>query len=71
MELIVENRSYQFTCEQDSPIGHVKETLVKFLQRAGEIEDQIIAAQEKAKAEEKAKQDKEASQELVEAASAA
>lgn len=50
MEYIVEGRIYHFTCENDAPLGHVKDALMKFVQCVGQIEDQVAAAQE-AKAE--------------------
>lgn len=50
MEYTIEGRVYHFTCENDSPLNHVKDALMKFVQCAGQIEDQV-AAIEKAKAE--------------------
>lgn len=39
LEFVIENKVYQFLCDQDAPIPHVKEALFKFLQFAGQIED--------------------------------
>lgn len=53
LQHIVSGKIYNFTCEPDSPLGDVKECLVKFLQYVGQIEDQV-AAQQKKEADEKA-----------------
>ena len=45
LEHEVGEKSYQFLCENDSPIASIKEALVKFLQYVGQIEDQIKANQ--------------------------
>lgn len=50
MEYTIEGRKFDFTCENDAPIAHVKDALMKFIQCAGHIEDQVSAAQ-KAQAE--------------------
>jgi len=41
----VEGKNYNFTCNADSPIVHVKEVLVKFLHYACQLEDQALAQQ--------------------------
>ena len=53
LECQIENKTYQFICDNDSPLNHAKDALIKFLQYVGQIEDQVKAQQEAAKAEEK------------------
>lgn len=52
LELKIEDRTYRLNCEIDSPLSHVKEALLKFIQHIGQIEDQINAKkkEEEAKA---------------------
>lgn len=49
-EHTIEGRVFHFICENDSPLTHVKDALMKFVQYAGQIEDQAEAAK-KAQAE--------------------
>lgn len=41
IEHIAGNRVFQFICDAESSIDLVKDALVKFLQYAGQIEDQV------------------------------
>jgi len=58
LESIIEGKVYHLLCDNDSPLLHVKEALCQFLKYCGNIEDQIKAQQEAAKAEEAAEQAK-------------
>lgn len=55
LEHVVGGKIFHFTCDQDSPLPHIKDALNKFIQYVGQIEDNIAAqqkaAQEKADAE--------------------
>jgi hypothetical protein len=48
LEHQIGDKSYQFICDNDAPLTSVKETLVKFIQYVGTLEDQIIAQQKTA-----------------------
>lgn len=39
---------YQFYCDNDSPIGHVKEALFQFVKMVGQVEENILAQQKAA-----------------------
>ena len=52
LEVVIADKAYQLTCDSDSPLAHVKESILKFLYYVNSVEEQV-AAQKKA-AEEKA-----------------
>lgn len=54
LECKVGEKIYQFLCDSDSPIEHVKESLFQFQKYIGYVEDQQKALQEKLE-QEKAK----------------
>ena len=62
-EVTIDNRVYRLYCDNDSPIAHVKEALLKFVYYASQLEEQAIAHQkameEKAAAEKAAEPPKE------------
>lgn len=45
LECAVNEKIYQFLCDQDSPIEHVKEALFQFGKYIGQIEDNIRQSQ--------------------------
>ena len=52
IELQVGTRTYQFTCDMDSPLAEVKEAVFQLQKYIGQIEDQHrIAAEKKAQEE--------------------
>lgn len=53
LELKISERDYQFMCDPESPIEHVKEALFQFQKHVGQLEDAIKSAQEQAKSNEK------------------
>lgn len=46
LECKVNERTFQFLCDSNSPIMEVKEALFQFMKFSGEIEDRARAAQE-------------------------
>jgi hypothetical protein len=46
LEVLVEGKIYNFLCDMDSNLNHVKEALFQFQNYVGKIEEQIKAAQE-------------------------
>lgn len=46
LELILNNRTYTFSCENQSPISDVKECLFQFQKYVGQIEDQAKALEQ-------------------------
>lgn len=52
LEVKIDEKLYQLICDNESPIGHVKEALFQFMKIVAQVEDNIIAAR---KAEEEAK----------------
>ena len=53
LEIKLNERNYQFLCDNDAPLSDVKEVLFQFVKYAGQIEDAVKAQQEKAKSEAK------------------
>lgn len=51
LECKIEDRIYQFTCDMESPLNHVKEVLFQFSKYVGQMEDNIKAKQESEKNE--------------------
>lgn len=49
LEVKINDRIYHFTCENDSPIEHVKEALFQFQKCVGQIEDSAKAQEENKK----------------------
>ena len=45
LECIIENKTYNFLCDTDASLTHVKEALFQFLKYVGQVEDQVKAAQ--------------------------
>lgn len=54
LEHIIEEKVGHFLCDNDTPIPAAKEMLLQFLKYIGQIEDNIKAQQEAAKAEKEA-----------------
>ena len=52
LEHSIEGKAYQFLCDPNSPLNHVKDALVKFLGYVQQVEDQVKTAQEQKPAEE-------------------
>ncbi len=46
LEHAIEGKAYQFLCDPNSPLNHVKDALVKFLGYVQQIEDQAKAAKD-------------------------
>ena len=44
------DKLYEFYCDSDSPIGHVKEALFQFIKLVGQVEENILAQQKTADA---------------------
>jgi len=40
LEVLIENKSYRFICDIDSPTTHCKEALFQFNKYIGQLEDQ-------------------------------
>ncbi len=55
LEVKINGRDYQLMCEIDSPIPDVKEATFQFQKYIGQIEDNLKAQQEAAKAEKESK----------------
>jgi hypothetical protein len=51
LEYNINERTYHFTCDPDSPLQDVKEVLFQIMKYIGHIEDQIKLAKEKLAAE--------------------
>ena len=51
LEVKIGEKSYQFLCDNDAPLEHIKESLFQFQKYIGCVEDQIKSQQEKAKEE--------------------
>lgn len=49
LENKINEKTYQFLCDMDSPLPEVKEALFQFIKYVGQIEDQIKAKQEQEK----------------------
>jgi hypothetical protein len=47
LELKIIDKTYQFLCDIDSPLEHVKEALFQMQKYVGIVEDQVKAAQQK------------------------
>ena len=47
LEVKINEKVYQFLCDMDSPLEHVKEALFQFSKYAGQLEDAIKAHQNK------------------------
>lgn len=45
LQVEIEKKSYQFLCDSDSPLPHVKEAVFQLMKYCGNIEDQIKAQQ--------------------------
>lgn len=45
LEVQLNDKTYSFYCDANSPLGHVKEAMFQLMKRVGQIEDNIIAAQ--------------------------
>ncbi len=56
-EHVIGEKIYHFLCDNDSPIEHVKESLVQFIKMAGQVEDQIKAKMAQAEEEKKANEE--------------
>lgn len=51
IEILIAEKIFQFICDHDAQIAHVKEALFQFMKHVGHIEDNV-RAQEKQRAEE-------------------
>ena len=51
LESKVNDRTVHLYCDNDAPLEYVKESLFQFLKYIGQIEDQVKAQQEAAKAQ--------------------
>ena len=56
LELHIANKTYNFLCDNDSPLEHVKEAIFQFAKYAGQVEDQI--RQQQAEAVKKSEEEK-------------
>jgi hypothetical protein len=54
LECKINDKLYHLTCDNDSPLEHVKESLFQFQKYVGHIEDQIKAQQAQAQSEQSA-----------------
>lgn len=63
IEIEIADRKYQFMCDPESPLGHVKEALFQLLKRVGRVEDELVqkAAAQKAEEEEAVKEEEDGS----------
>lgn len=52
LECNVAGKICQFSCDRDTPIGHVKESFFQFIKHIGHIEDQVNAQKESSAIEE-------------------
>ncbi len=57
LENKINDKTYQFLCDMDSPLPEVKEALFQFVKYVGQIEDQIRAKQEQDKLDAEVKED--------------
>lgn len=48
LEYVADGKIYRFTCDNNSPIGHSKDALNKFIQYVCQIEDNILTQQKEA-----------------------
>lgn len=55
LEIRIGDKNYQFLCDIDSSLNDVKEAIFQFQKYIGQIEDQVKAQQEAAKAEKESK----------------
>ncbi len=55
LEIQIGNKVYNFLCDNDAPLEHVKEALFQFTKYAGQVEDQIRQQQEAQKQSEENK----------------
>ena len=65
LEVNINDKSYQFHCDMDSPLGDVKEALFQYQKYIGQVEDHVKKQLDEKKAKEEA--DKLASEEITEA----
>lgn len=63
LEHKIADKLFHFTCENESSIEHVKESLFQFLKYIGQVEDNIKSQQEKIEQEKKEKEEQEKIQE--------
>jgi len=57
LEIIIAEKAYHLTCENDSPIEHIKEALFQFQKYIGSVEDNVKAQMAAKEFEAKAHQD--------------
>lgn len=55
LEIEIEKKPYEFLCEPDSPLHHIKEALFQMLKFVGQVEDNVKAQLEQAKKEDESK----------------
>jgi hypothetical protein len=55
LEIKLNERNYQFLCDNEAPLSDVKEVLFQFVKYAGQIEDAVKAQQEQKAKEESEK----------------
>jgi len=65
LECIIDNKLYQFMCETESPLPHVKEALFQFSKHVGEIEDALRKQQEAQSKEPEENLDSEVNEEIT------
>ena len=49
LEFAIENKSYRFQCEIDSPLHHIKEALFQIQKYVGQVEDNIKLQEEQSR----------------------
>ena len=59
MEHVVEGKLFHFTCDNNAPIGHVKDALNKFIQYTCQVEDNILMQQKQAQEAEETEKNEE------------
>jgi len=52
LECKVNERTFQFLCDSDSPLSEVKEALFQFMKFSGDVEDRVRSEQEALKIKE-------------------
>lgn len=55
LECSIQGKSFQFLCDNDSPLEYVKEALFQYLKYVGQIEDQVKTQQDLQKKEQEKK----------------
>lgn len=56
LELKIGEKLYEFMCDHDSPVEHVKEALCQFIKYAGNVEDAVKQARQQQEEAEKSQE---------------